>query len=728
MKLVKAVFFCFLILVSVCRVSVVAEIVNTGVVGEPVAAESFDNGIIVFSTSEFSVGFDLNGDGDTSDYVIRYYNVSSGITTNTTAVGENPAIGGSIITFTTYEGYIGEDLNNDTDTNDYILRYYDLVSGMTENTGEFGVESVVDDGIIVFFVAEDWLDKDLNGDGNKVDRFIWYYNISSGMTFNATTISGTYPSKCGDNIAFVTWESWDNVDLNNDGDTTDSIVRYYNMSAGIITNTEAVGYEPSVDGNIIAFYTDEFDVGDLNGDGDTSDRVIRYYEISTGTVINTAVYGEFPCVEGNIIAFETWEPDFGEDINGDGDTDDMVIRYYDISLGEVTTTAEMGFYASVDGRRIAFGTYESYLDEDVNGDGDKSDTIIRYYTIPMIRQGDLILDDNDMYIIEGQFDINGSIIVKENATLILRNAVINFTQASDWQYLMSLTNPLNGNPHLQAANTTVTSTHKYSVNLAPSTYVNVSDSKFVGSPTPAYCWLWVYGTAYFNNLTVHGMSASGDAEVFLSNSSIGSLNLYSGNVSAYSTNFGDVLTYGSSIISMDKCTVDIVDALEDSQQYVSNSAITRVISNDNASIWLVNSTYTESATAYNRSMIFVFWYLDVHVIDELSQNVPSANVTAAYPNATVAESKLTDTSGWTRLTLMEKMMNATGRYPVGNYTVTATYEVYMGQESMNMTGNQEITITLPFIIPEFPAFFLMPLFMIPTLVVVLIFRKKHTLF
>ena len=41
---------------------------------------------------------------------------------------------------------------------------------------------------------------------------------------------------------------------------------------------------------------------------------------------------------------------------------------------------------------------------------------------PDIYQGDLVLQGNNVTIIEGRFDINGSIIVEENATLILRNA------------------------------------------------------------------------------------------------------------------------------------------------------------------------------------------------------------------------------------------------------------------------------------------------------------------
>ena len=68
---------------------------------------------------------------------------------------------------------------------------------------------------------------------------------------------------------------------------------------------------------------------------------------------------------------------------------------------------------------------------------------------PEIYQGNLILEGNNVTIIEGVFDINGSIIVEENATLLLKDALLNFTQTeyarangtgpviSAWQFHLS---------------------------------------------------------------------------------------------------------------------------------------------------------------------------------------------------------------------------------------------------------------------------------------------------
>ena len=53
-----------------------------------------------------------------------------------------------------------------------------------------------------------------------------------------------------------------------------------------------------------------------------------------------------------------------------------------------------------------------------------------------------------MTSIEGRFDINGSILIEDNATLILRDAVLNFTQSHSYEFRMNLQNPFDGNPRL----------------------------------------------------------------------------------------------------------------------------------------------------------------------------------------------------------------------------------------------------------------------------------------
>ena len=158
---------------------------------------------------------------------------------------------------------------------------------------------------------------------------------------------------------------------------------------------------------------------------------------------------------------------------------------------------------------------------------------------------------------------------------------------------------------------------------------------------------------------------------------------------------------------------------------ITDSTVGTLFSYDYTKVWLVNSTALHIQYSME-GKIYVSWYLDAHVIDSIGQNVLSANVTATYPNATVVESKLADANGWARFTLLEKMMNATGEYPVGNCTVEATYDIYSDATTANMTENQQITLTLAdFIIPEFPSFLILPLFIIATLLAVIIYKRKH---
>ena len=106
--------------------------------------------------------------------------------------------------------------------------------------------------------------------------------------------------------------------------------------------------------------------------------------------------------------------------------------------------------------------------------------------------------------------------------------------------------------------------------------------------------------------------------------------------------------------------------------------------------------------------------------------MPSANATASYPNATVAESMLTDAEGWARLTLLEKTMDANETYPVGNYSVETTYGIHSNETSVNMTGNQQTTLTLTdFVIPEFPSLVILLLLMTATSITTIAWRRKR---
>ena len=304
-----------------------------------------------------------------------------------------------------------------------------------------------------------------------------------------------------------------------------------------------------------------------------------------------------------------------------------------------------------------------------------------------VQQGDLVISGNTVYTIEGRFDINGSIIVEENATLIFKNAVLNFTQAYAFQHNITLKNPAHGHPRLLVENVLDSSNRAYEMWFYGNSSVSISNF----TTAAARLYMWNSSFASISNSAMYYIYPMHYSLVNMSNSVLS----------------GEII--GTS----------------NSRTYIYNSTINKLwYYYGNPRVWLVNST-SNIYDIRNQSEVYVCWYLNVHVRDSISQNVPSANATALYPNATVAESKLTDASGWAKLTLMEKMKNATGDYPVGNYTVLATYGVYNNTATLNMTGNQELTLALGFVIPEFPSFLIPPLFMIATLLAVIAYRKKR---
>ena len=365
-----------------------------------------------------------------------------------------------------------------------------------------------------------------------------------------------------------------------------------------------------------------------------------------------------------------------------------------------------------------------------------------------IYQGDLIISGDDVFVIEDErFDINGSIIVEENATLILRNASLNFVQATNNQFNLTLRNPANGNPRLLAYNSTIDSNAGLRFTLEGNSTAGLNKAVV---PWTVQCFsddisvLSISNSSYVDTLFAQSGSS---ALIIVQNSTIHQWQNYGYNTAPEAQVHDstiDSLLIGSSPTN---CTISgLRPGLMTSWNFIENCSVVSsgglggaipniTLANTQVSLWRFafylssNIAVIDSdvqAYAYNQARIRIFWHLNVHVVDDISNNVPSANVTATYPNATLAESKLTDEDGWAKLTLMEGTKNATGEYPIGIYTVEATYETYSNTTTAEMTGNQQIILALEgFIIPEFPSFLLLPLFTLATLLTALMHRRKR---
>ena len=155
-------------------------------------------------------------------------------------------------------------------------------------------------------------------------------------------------------------------------------------------------------------------------------------------------------------------------------------------------------------------------------------------------QGDLILQGNNVTVIEGRFDINGSIIVEENATLILKNASLNFTQVEGFQFNMTFRNPTNGNPRFIVNNATLASSNYY------------MEIEFRGN-----------SSTIINELTVMGLPRlrfNEDAVADLSHSS-----LYK------------IYAYGNSTLNILNCTFYTMDSWENRTVQMQNCTIERYV-------------------------------------------------------------------------------------------------------------------------------------------------------
>jgi len=291
--------------------------------------------IQAFPTPERFMGQDLNGDGDTDDTVLRYKNIETGEVVNTGAF-----VSGATHSVDVYENIIAFARTGSS------VRYYDINTGTFGDTGARGAHPSIYENIITF----------------SSSRTIHYYDVHT-QTLVDTKVAGLTPAIYGDTIAFE----------------SNGTIRCYDLLTGAVVDTGIVGSKPALYENLIAFETPEsMAKQDLNGDGDTYDRIICYYDISTGALVNTGAIGLYPAIYGNTIAFTTSEFAVDQDLDGDGETRTQVIRYYDIASGRVMNTGKAGTEPDVYENTISFYTWERWVAQDLNGDGDTSDPIVQY--------------------------------------------------------------------------------------------------------------------------------------------------------------------------------------------------------------------------------------------------------------------------------------------------------------------------------------------------------------
>ena len=123
-----------LLLVSPRATLAQAEITNVGI--DASLGFVLNEGFVAVRSSEFRSGrTDFNGDGDAIDFVLHTYDIQSGVLTNTGLDASGaPETFGNYVAWTVNETRQGlTDLNGDGDTRDFVLHVADMSTGLITN-------------------------------------------------------------------------------------------------------------------------------------------------------------------------------------------------------------------------------------------------------------------------------------------------------------------------------------------------------------------------------------------------------------------------------------------------------------------------------------------------------------------------------------------------------------------------------------------------------------------
>lgn len=176
----------------------------------------------------------------------------------------------------------------------------------------------------------------------------------SAFVIMETGIGGTSPQLYGDNVVFE----------------HDGYVYLYNTKSEELSKI-APGDNPSIFAYTIVYNT----VNTPNN------ATIKYADVRTLKPKNVGSKGRNPHVYSTIIAFSVKESELGVDYDNDGSLKDDIIMYYDLETRQVANTKAVGTNPYVGKDYIVFQTDEASYGNDLTGDKDMLDTVIRSFDL-----------------------------------------------------------------------------------------------------------------------------------------------------------------------------------------------------------------------------------------------------------------------------------------------------------------------------------------------------------
>ncbi|MEM6704148.1 MAG: hypothetical protein AAF690_15630 [Acidobacteriota bacterium] len=286
---------------------------------------------------------DLNGDGDLADHVLHYF-----LPPQASSRGRNrPTTEAQVVNtglavppvFASLQYELSErwlavavdeaaqtaDANDDGDLLDKTLTVIDLKKGRTHHTEQAlsrgRVAEIQIGGSLIGFVGE--LTQPPEND-------LYFYDAQRRSTEAAGAFLASNPFWIGDDVGYYLRRESLWGDLNGDGDDNDRIATVFDRRQREPLSLGVAAYGPSFAGRWLGFLVSESSESrDLTGDGDTSDFVPFVFDRGSESLSSLGIAaggtGHFSLGEG---LFLLPVAETTTDLNGDGDTKDLVLHAY----------------------------------------------------------------------------------------------------------------------------------------------------------------------------------------------------------------------------------------------------------------------------------------------------------------------------------------------------------------------------------------------------------------
>lgn len=335
----------------------------------------------VFSNDEF-VAFDASGelprdlDGDGSIDLVplrpTVHELATGTTYSLDRAGARILrLAGNSLALGIDESFAG-DLNGDLDTFDFVLELHDLRRGLRQPidlalTVSFGrFTQVFGDGDVwLADISEGGEGRDLNGDGDALDRVLHVFDAESGAVVRTLDGLTTFDGSVHAGIVFL---------LGPRSGARGAEMWLYSTGRDLLENTGLRGNHFVRREQDVALWVDEQDQDeDLDANGFLTSQVTVLYEPVSGRTYNLGVDGVPFALPGGLLLL-SYEPNSARDWNGDGDQEDLVpFAWHEGEVRPTSLALAVSNARPIDASHALVLLDES--EEDRNGDGDRFDTV-----------------------------------------------------------------------------------------------------------------------------------------------------------------------------------------------------------------------------------------------------------------------------------------------------------------------------------------------------------------